>query len=102
MNIFSASSAKLGMFPDELLGWRTGEAITPITLEIQPSEQCNHRCPKCQAQFSLSRQEHRTRVKAGQHLDLGCLEGIWERPPRGVVLSRNSGDPLLHPRLGQL
>ena len=102
LNIFSAAAAKLRYFPEHLRGWLDGVAIAPVTLEIQPSEQCTHRCPQCQGHLALSRPEGKRRARSGYHLDLNTLSSIWEFPPSGIVLSGNTGDPLMHPDIGQL
>ncbi|MBF0347350.1 MAG: radical SAM protein [Magnetococcales bacterium] len=98
-NIFSASSLKLASFPEHIKRWRQGWTVPPITLEIQPSERCNHSCPKCQGKFSLPADEVRFRAKSGEDLDLNLLQSIWEEPPQGIVISGNTGEPLLYPHL---
>lgn len=85
-----------------LLQWERKEPIPPVTLEIQPSERCNHHCPACQAQYSMSRVEARRRAKLGSFLDLNLIQTIWQAPPDGIVISGNTGDPLLHPDIDGL
>jgi cyclic pyranopterin phosphate synthase len=102
LNIFSAGSTKLAAFPEKLRLWQKNKAISPVALEIQPTEQCNHRCPRCQGQFSLSKTETRSRARSGIHMDLSILESIWENPPAGIIISGNTGEPLLHPKIENL
>lgn len=102
LNIFSAGGAKLTAFPEAVDAWRDGAAIAPITVEIHPTEQCGHRCPNCQAQFAISRPSVRSLRKVGAHLDFGALNTLWALPPKGVILSGNTGDPLMHPDIGEL
>ena len=102
INIFSAGAAKLGAFPEQLERWRSDAPLSPVTVEIQPTEQCNHRCPACQGHFPLSRSEAQRACSWGSHLNLAKLESVWESPPSGIVLSGNTGDPLPHPQIEQL
>jgi MoaA/NifB/PqqE/SkfB family radical SAM enzyme len=101
-NIFSAAGKKLALFEDRLAAWRRGDPVLPVTLEIQVTERCNHYCPSCQARYALPLREVRLRARSGADLDLKLLDSIFDEPPAGVVLSGNTGDPLLHPSITQL
>lgn len=101
-NIFSAAAQKLLCYPDKLQAWLNGEPFVPITLEIHPTERCNHRCPQCQSTFAMPSSEARKRARQGQDLDLHLLDSVWRDPPEGVVLSGHTGDPLLHPQICEL
>lgn len=101
-NIFSTGAQKLALFPDRLRVWMEGGVPIPITLEIHPTERCNHHCPDCQARLALPVAQVKRRAKAGADLDLGLLRSVWEAPPEGIVISGNTGDPLLHPEIASL
>jgi radical SAM protein with 4Fe4S-binding SPASM domain len=101
-NVFASGAMKLLCFPEKLMAWRAGAPFVPVTLEIQPTERCNHRCPNCQGRYSMPTQELRQRAIAGVDLDLSLLDSVWQDPPRGVVLSGHTGDPLLHPHIVDL
>lgn len=101
-NIFSTGAQKLLCFPNHLDQWQRGRAVTPVALEIHPSEKCNHHCPQCQSKFILSSKEVHLRSSQGAFLDLTLLDSIWNHPPQGIILSGNTGDPLMHPEIGQL
>lgn len=101
-NIFSTGAQKLFYYPERINDWQQGKSIVPITLEIQPSERCNHRCPHCQGKFSLEKIEALNKSKHGAILDLSLLKTIWELPPEGIVISGNTGDPLVHPEIDKL
>jgi pyruvate-formate lyase-activating enzyme len=101
-NIFSTGAQKLLFYPQRIDNWQNGKPIVPITLEIQPSERCNHHCPHCQGKFALERLDALNRSKNGALLDLSLLKTIWELPPEGIVISGNTGDPLLHPEIDKL
>lgn len=101
-NIFSAGAAKLLSFQQEICEWLASCNPTPITLEIHPSELCNQCCPRCQAGLALSKKEVLHRTRQGACLDLSLLNSLWEAPPKGIIISGNTGDPLLHPDIGCL
>lgn len=101
-NIFSTGAQKLFLYPERIGSWKNGKPIVPITLEIQPSERCNHHCPHCQGKFALERLDALNRSKNGALLDLTLLKTIWDLPPEGLVISGNTGDPLMHPEIDKL
>lgn len=101
-NIFSMGSQKLFQFPSKVTDWLKNKPISPIALEIQPSEKCNHNCPQCQSKYSMSFSEARQLAREGSFLELSLLDKIWKNPPNGIIISGNTGDPLLHPRIDEL
>lgn len=102
LNIFSAGADKLLTFADRIAQWQAKESFVPVTLEIQPTERCNHHCPGCQSFYSLSSDDVHSKARTGFDLDIDLLAPIWRNPPAGVVISGNTGDPLLHPRIEEL
>jgi pyruvate-formate lyase-activating enzyme len=101
-NIFDSGAVKLLSYRSAVARWLSGETVVPICLEVQPTERCNHRCPDCQARYALANAEVRRRARSGVDLDLEVLRSVWESPPAGIVLSGNTGDPLLHPDIVEL
>lgn len=101
-NFFSTGAQKLLLYKEEINKWKSGESLIPITLEIQPSEICNHLCPQCQGKIALTKKEARIRSRNGSLLDFSLLESVWKNPPKGIVISGNTGDPLLHPEIDWL
>lgn len=101
-NPFHAPGTKLRFFPDSLRRLRSGNFVSPIALEIQPSERCDHSCPTCQSISVLGATERRRRAFSGTHIDLKLLESLWDIPPQGIVLSGSTGDPLSHPEFNGL
>lgn len=102
INIFATGSNKLLSYPDKIDDWIIKKPITPITLEIHPSEICNQNCPHCQSNFTLTRKDARDRARNGQFLRIESLESIWSHPPKGIVISGNTGDPLTYPFFNEL
>ena len=101
-NIFSAGAIKLTSFAQELKDWNHYKPFVPLTLEIHSTEICNHRCPNCQGLYTISSDETNFRTRKYMHLDLDLLESVWEMPPKGIVISGNTGEPLLHPDIARL
>ena len=99
---FLPQLGSLLLFPDFVRRWQSGEVNVPITLEIHPTERCNHRCPACQAKYAMPLTTARSRARYGSDLDLSLMQSIWEDPPQGVIISGNTGDPLLHAQLPDL
>ncbi len=96
-NIFSSGDNKLLCYPNHIISYLRNEPAPPITLEIHPSEVCNQHCPHCQSKFILGNKESHARAHNGAFLDVSLLDKIWGAPPKGIILSGNSGDPLCHP-----
>ncbi len=101
-NIFSSGASKLFLFPKKIENLKNNKAIIPTTLEIQPSERCNHFCPNCQSKIEFSKEVANEKKLNGVFLDFSILASIWEYPPDGIIISGNTGDPLLHPQITDL
>jgi len=101
-NIFSLGDKKLLCFPDKIKAYFSGEAVVPITLEIQPTEICNHKCPQCQSHFILGAKEASGRALTGKELDLEIIDVIADAPPLGIIISGHTGEPLMHSRIDVL
>lgn len=102
LNTASAGAQKLLTWTDELDAWNAGLSFAPVQLEIHPTERCNHSCPDCQAHYAIGMHDTRNRARDGVDLDLSLLESIWGHAPPGIVLSGNTGDPLMHPEYNKL
>lgn len=101
-NPFHSPGMKLRYFPDALQCFKSGNLVQPIALEIQPSERCDHACPHCQSASVLGDKERRRRSRGSTYLDLALLDSLWQMPPKGIILSGNTGDPLAHPEFNEL
>jgi len=76
-NVFSFGSSKLLFYRSHLETWLHGGQPDPITLEIHPSERCNHRCPSCQSKLVFPTSEVRARAAGGADLDPLLLKSVW-------------------------
>lgn len=100
--------------PYKLLAWPEGdlflrmEADTgPMHVRIDPTEACNHKCPRCfygEAQRDEGVERSLAR-KGGRHLvfdDLAAALGdMWDRGLLAVTLT-GGGEPTLHPEFGRI
>jgi len=82
------------------------EEVGPITVELHPSNVCNHHCPGCTFSIPKRAKEHGEQGqfwKAKFDMDLfsKLLEDMVKLKVRGVILS-GGGEPLLHPQLAQI
>lgn len=101
--VFSNSS-KLFAFPKEVESVLKGETIAPITLEIDPSSNCNHACPKCSGRLNKNSALYKEIQDQSTFIDPNIIKGIVESPnaPFGVVFAGDTGDPLIHPQIESL
>lgn len=77
------------------------ERVGPITVELHPSNICNHRCPGCTFNIprrSQDREAGNNLWKAQLDVDLldDLIEDMADLEVSGVILS-GGGEPLLHP-----
>lgn len=101
-NFFSQGSEKIYYFEERLKRFLTKDVINPVVVEIHPTERCNHGCPQCQAIYAVSTTKKNMLKKRGADMDFTILEGLWETQLEGIVISGNTGDPLMHPDIGSL
>ena len=88
MSLSYINSNKLQHHLDSLHKWSKGELIPPITVEIQPSAACNHRCYYCmskEVQGPITMTEEQIRIAVSRL----CLLGV-----KGLIIS-GGGEPLV-------
>lgn len=89
------SPHKILNYFDRIQAMAAGELVYPVTVEIDPSNKCNHRCPWC-----VSAQSH-----TGESLEFDrfcrLLDELKEREVKSVVL-KGGGEPTVHPRINDM
>ena len=103
IDVYNSAERKLLSYPQKLSDFLQKKPISPIALEIHPSERCNHRCPECQGKFAYDAYENVASL--GEFLDFKLLDKIFGKKkyhPKGVIISGNTGEPLLHPDISYL
>jgi radical SAM protein with 4Fe4S-binding SPASM domain len=72
-----------------------GESVFPVTVEIDPSNKCNHRCQWC-----VSAQSH-----TGEQLEyerfVELIAELESQDVRSIVL-KGGGEPTVHPRINDM
>jgi len=80
---------------DRLRQFAAGQLIFPITVEIDPTDRCNHRCEWCVSERSHS----------GKSLDLSRFQSLMKElrqaDVRSIVL-KGGGEPTLHPQFNEM
>lgn len=102
-DIYNSAERKLLSYPQKLSDFLQKKPVIPVALEIHPSERCNHRCPECQGKFAYDSYENVASL--GEFLDFKLLDKIFKEKkyhPKGVIISGNTGEPLLHPDIPYL
>jgi MoaA/NifB/PqqE/SkfB family radical SAM enzyme len=86
------SSDKILKHLDRVNAWLKGGNPFPVTVELDMTNACNHRCPECSGWYFQN--------KGGDSLPLGLAEDIIRQIAkagiRGIIFT-GGGDPLCHP-----
>ena len=90
MNPRQFASDKILNHPDRIQAWLNGENPFAVTMEIDPTNVCNHRCPGCSGwpiadKSSLSKETMKAVIAEAKALGL-----------RGLTFT-GGGEPLCHP-----
>lgn len=97
MNVRQFSSDKILKHLDRVNTWLEGENPFPITVELDMTNICNHRCPECVGSYFQQRN--------GESLSLpraaGIIEQLAEAKVRGLIFT-GGGEPLCHPATGRI
>jgi len=75
---------------------------SPITLEIQPTECCNCNCPHCISRTRYPDKERQHMIQGGKELDISYLHKLESFLPDNVIISGDTGDPLLYSQIDKL
>jgi pyruvate-formate lyase-activating enzyme len=102
-NIFNSAAGKLSLpqYKEYVGGYLSGKDITepPITLEIHPSAKCQQNCPRCPSLINMERDQAKELARGGQFLDMRLLDQILAHPPKGIIYSGHTGEPLVNPEV---
>ena len=86
------SSDKILKHLDRVNAWLKGENPSPITVELDMTNLCNHRCPECSGWYFQNRDA------SSLPLDLAkdIIRQLAEQGIRGLIFT-GGGEPLCHP-----
>ena len=93
--IVNIDNQSLLLHKDNLSKYLLRRSTTPITVEVDPTISCNHRCPNCTF----------ANVKAGnrflsRHIEEKILQGLEDSQIKGMIIS-GGGEPCMYGRLGE-
>ncbi len=87
---YNQDNRKLLYHPDAIRNWLSSGVCHPVTIEIDPSLVCNHRCPECTFHQYIGNQFIPQTVLAKIVSELSTVEA------KGVIIS-GGGEPLTNP-----
>ena len=94
INVRQFSSDKILKHLDKVNAWLGGQNPSPITIELDMTNVCNHRCPRC------SGWHFQDRGSDSLPLDLAIdiISQISKAEVRGLIFT-GGGEPLCHPHI---
>ncbi|MGE5417981.1 MAG: radical SAM protein [Acidobacteriota bacterium] len=87
---FYMDSHKLIFHPERVSDWLNGKCVYPLTVEICPSQSCNHRCLFCAFDY----REYKP-VLLDKSVILPCLEELAQKGVKSIIVS-GEGEPLVN------
>jgi MoaA/NifB/PqqE/SkfB family radical SAM enzyme len=86
------SSDKILKHLDRVSGWLSGGNPAPITVELDMTNLCNHRCPECVVNYFRSADSRYLSRK----LAMGIIRQLAQNKARGLIFT-GGGEPLCNP-----
>ena len=95
-NVRQFSSDKILKHLDRVDEWIKGKNVAPITLELDMTNLCDHRCPECSGYYS----QERGAASLPWHLTSKIIKQLAKEGVRGIIFT-GGGEPLCHPQIKQ-
>lgn len=92
MDVRQFSSDKILKHIDRVNAWLKGENPPPITVELDMTNLCNHRCPECSGWYF----QDRSRGSLSFALAEKIVRQLAKAGVRGIIFT-GGGEPLCHP-----
>src|SRR3989338_2106152 len=86
------SSDKILKHLDRVNAWLRGENPPPITVELDMTNLCNHKCPECSGWYFQSRNHN----SLPNDLAEDIIKQLAKAKIRGLIFT-GGGEPLCHP-----
>ncbi len=86
------SSDKILKHLDRVGAWLDGQNPPPITVELDMTNFCNHRCPECSGWYFQKRSKDRLEIDLTKRI----IEQLAQAKIRGLIFT-GGGEPLCHP-----
>lgn len=97
MDVRQFSSDKILKHLDRVKAWLNGENPFPITVELDVTNVCNHRCPECVGRYFQDKSYDALPLKLARDI----LKQLARAQVRGLIFT-GGGDPLCYPHLREL
>jgi len=91
------SSDKILKHLDRVNAWLRGENHSPITVELDMSNICNHRCPECSGCYFQNRNSDLLPIDLANNI----IKQLVEAEVRGLIFT-GGGEPLCHPHIKEV
>ena len=88
------SSDKILKHLDRVNAWLQGQNPSPITVELDMTNLCNHKCPECSGWYFQSRGKAHLRKNLAESI----IKQLAQAKIRGLIFT-GGGEPLCHPRV---
>ena len=99
INYLQIDYHKLQKHKDKVQACIAENPLTPITLELQPTERCNCNCPHCQSKEKYDQNEREYMIRHGIEMDISLIDKVLDYPPDNIIISGTTGDPLLYSKI---
>ncbi len=93
INVRQFSSDKILKHLDRVNDWLADKNPPPITVELDMTNFCNHRCPECTGWNSKNKSRHSLPIE----LAVMIIKQLADARVRGIIFT-GGGEPLCHPQ----
>jgi MoaA/NifB/PqqE/SkfB family radical SAM enzyme len=97
INVRQFSSDKILKHFDRVNAWLKGENPAPITVELDMTNLCNHRCPECSGWYF----QNRNSDSLSFNLATDIIRQLAKAEVRGLIFT-GGGEPLCHPNIKEV
>jgi len=94
MNVRQFSSDKILKHLDRVNAWLEGKNPPPVTVELDMTNICNHKCPECSGWYF----QNRSRDYLPNELAQSIIRQLAQAKIRGLIFT-GGGEPLCHPQV---
>ncbi len=96
MDVRQFSSDKILKHLDRVNAWLEGDNPAPITVELDMTNLCNHKCPECSGWYF----QNRGSDQLSRNLAVKIIKQLAQAKIRGLIFT-GGGEPLCHPEVMQ-
>ena len=97
INVRQFSSDKILKHLDRVNSWLSGENSPPVTVELDMTNICNHRCPECSGWYFQNRNSDLLDLDLAKDI----ISQLSKAGVRGLIFT-GGGEPLCHPHIKEV